>query len=452
MSSIKQSGFPGTQRTVGTARPVDVAIVDGSGDQITSFGGGTQYTEGATDASITGGAVLAEGAGDTLTPLQVDASANLKVVVASALPAGTNAIGKLSANSGVDIGDVDVTSLPALATGDNTVGRVKLSDGTDVADILDLANSNPLTVAIVNGTGDQITSFGGGTQYTEGDTDTTITGTAMLWEDTSDTLRSVSAAKPLPVNVVAGSTSGTEYTEGDTDATITGTALMLEDAGNTLVAATGTVANGLDVDVTRVGGNVTVINAGTFAVQVDGSALTALQLIDDPVFQDDVGFTPGTHKVMMVGFEADESSTDSVDEGDAGAARITLDRKQIVADYAHTAGGASNYTALSTAAVLAAEIKGSAGQVYDIECFNDGANEVFMRLYNQTGAPATTDTANIVWRGMIPGNAAGAGFTVTFPKGRAFATGIGIRVTGAVADNDATALTANEVMVNIGYK
>lgn len=45
---------------------------------------------------------------------------------------------------------------------------------------------------------------GGGTQYTEGATDATITGTAVLWEDTSDTLRPVSAAKPLPVNVISG--------------------------------------------------------------------------------------------------------------------------------------------------------------------------------------------------------------------------------------------------------
>lgn len=36
------------------------------------------------------------------------------VDIASSLPAGTNAIGKLAANSGVDIGDVDVTSLPAI--------------------------------------------------------------------------------------------------------------------------------------------------------------------------------------------------------------------------------------------------------------------------------------------------------------------------------------------------
>ena len=70
-----------------------------------------------------------------------------------------------------------------------------------------------------------------------------------------------------------------------------------------------------------------VTNAGTFAVQVDGSALTALQLIDDTVFSDDAAFTVGTSKVNATGFLADETATDSVDEGDIGAARMTLDRK-----------------------------------------------------------------------------------------------------------------------------
>jgi hypothetical protein len=36
----------------------------------------------------------------------------MQVDIVASLPAGTNAIGKLAANSGVDIGDVDVTSLP----------------------------------------------------------------------------------------------------------------------------------------------------------------------------------------------------------------------------------------------------------------------------------------------------------------------------------------------------
>lgn len=43
------------------------------------------------------------------------------VVISSALPAGTNAIGKLAANSGVDIGDVDVTSAPARSATTDTI-------------------------------------------------------------------------------------------------------------------------------------------------------------------------------------------------------------------------------------------------------------------------------------------------------------------------------------------
>jgi hypothetical protein len=37
--------------------------------------------------------------------------------------------------------------------------------------------------------------------YKEGDTDTTISGRAVMWEDASDTLRAVSVDKPLPINV-----------------------------------------------------------------------------------------------------------------------------------------------------------------------------------------------------------------------------------------------------------
>jgi hypothetical protein len=60
---------------------------------------------------------------------------------------------------------------------------------------------------------------GGGTQYTEADIDASITGTAVLWEDTSDTLRPVSADKPLPVNIVAGAGSGGTASADDADFT-----------------------------------------------------------------------------------------------------------------------------------------------------------------------------------------------------------------------------------------
>lgn len=71
---------------------------------------------------------------------QVTASANEVVIksgtltavtaITNALPAGTNAIGKLAANSGVDIGDVDVTSLPTIPAGTNLIGKVGIDQTT----------------------------------------------------------------------------------------------------------------------------------------------------------------------------------------------------------------------------------------------------------------------------------------------------------------------------------
>jgi hypothetical protein len=75
-------------------------------------------------------------------------------------------------------------------------------------------------------------------------------------------------------------------------------------------------------------GSHAVTNAGTFAVQVDGNALTALQKIDDSVFVDDAAFTPATSSVNVSGFVFDDTTPDSVDEGDAGAARMSANRSQ----------------------------------------------------------------------------------------------------------------------------
>ena len=51
------------------------------------------------------------------------------------LDTGSNAIGKLAANSGVDIGDVDVTSLPSLAAGSASIGTLGANSGVDIGDV-----------------------------------------------------------------------------------------------------------------------------------------------------------------------------------------------------------------------------------------------------------------------------------------------------------------------------
>jgi len=68
----------------------------------------------------------------TLTNLNNCIGSNeLQVDIVASLPTGSNAIGKLSANSGVDIGDVDVTSLPLTFNSGNkdaTCQRVVIAD------------------------------------------------------------------------------------------------------------------------------------------------------------------------------------------------------------------------------------------------------------------------------------------------------------------------------------
>lgn len=121
--------------------------------------------------------------------------------------------------------------------------------------------------------------------------------------------------------------------------------------------------NGLSVNVTNASLTVAshaVTNAGTFAVQVDGSALTALQKIDDPVLVDDAAFTPGTSSVMMAGAQFDNSGTDSVDEGDAGALRMSANRNLFV----NIRDNAGNERGLNIDANGAAAVTNSAGEAH----------------------------------------------------------------------------------------
>ena len=68
------------------------------------------------------------------------------------------------------------------------------------ANVIPLANYNPLAVGMVDGNGDQITSFGGGVQYTYGDVpDGTATGTLSMQVDTA-------SGVAIPLLAVEGAT------------------------------------------------------------------------------------------------------------------------------------------------------------------------------------------------------------------------------------------------------
>jgi hypothetical protein len=73
---------------------------------------------------------------------------------------------------------------------------------------------------------------------------------------------------------------------------------------------------------------------------------------------DDAAFTPASDRVVMIGAFADEAATDSVDEGDAGVVRMTLDRKLHVQASVISGGVASG--AIATGAVASGAVASGA--------------------------------------------------------------------------------------------
>jgi hypothetical protein len=504
----------------------------------------------------------------------------MQVDVVAALPAGTNAIGKLAANSGVDIGDVDVTSVVpgtgatnlgkaidtalgatdtgvlALTVRDDSLATLTEIDGDVSALRVDSTGrlwcnvSNTLTVAshAVTNAGTfavQATCTNAGTFAVQatctnaGTFAVQVDGNALtalqLIDDciyADDGAWTGDSSKHALVGGIYQSSPQT-ITDGRT------APIQLTANGYQIVSVNGTVTVGSHA-VTNAGTfavQATCTNAGTFAVQVDGNALTALQLIDDVVFADDAAFTlgtskgvmmmgfagtqsvdandacalacttagyqyvaaasgaiasgaiasgavasgafasgalaagsiaagaiadmivddaaftPATSRVLMAGFEADESATDSVDEGDGGAARMTLDRKQIVTDQPHTAGGLSIFRTLDLDETEE-DVKTAAGQVYSIYAFNTTNAILWLKFYNATAANVTVGTTTPVLTLGVPGNndTDGAGFVWNVDKGLAFDTAICVAATTGVADNDTGAPGANALIVNLGYK
>lgn len=307
-----------------------------------------------------------------------DGAGALNVIVDS-ITAGNN-----------NIGDVDVASLPALPAGDNDIGNVDLefagsaaSTNNGAADAttqrVTIANNstgilaavtsitNAVTVtdgagalnvivdsgtttvtqgtatnlkAEVIGTGTfsvQCTSGCGGSGGTASDFDDTfpVEGTAVGMSDGMNMVPlTTTDGTSLDVNCVVGCAGGTFNNNADDVATSADNGksaawLYLWD-GAAWDRAPGNSTDGLTVNL-GANNDVVASNGGTFVVQENGSALTALQLIDDTVHIDDTA-THATGTTKGVGIMAAATPTDaSVSANDIGMVAMTTDRKLHVA-------------------------------------------------------------------------------------------------------------------------
>lgn len=108
---------------------------------------------------------------------------------------------------------------------------------------------------------------------------------------------------------------------------------------------------------------------------------------------------------------------------------------------------------VSLASVNANLIKNAAGGVIELVFLtftNVGAGSAYLKIYdsNTTNGPATTETPKLKF--ILPSGGYNQGLVI--PDGIKFTSGFAFRITGALADSDATVIGANEVVLNYGLR
>jgi len=194
-----------------------------------------------------------------------------------------------------------------------------------------------------------------------------------------------------------------------------------------------------------------VTNAGTFVVQIDGAALTALQLIDDAVAAEGEALGKG---VLLQGDDGTDRTNVLVDTDGhvqvdvvaalpAGSATIGN-----VGMAPQTSGGLSFFKSIDLDE-SEEEAKGSAGQVFGWYIHNNASAVRYVKFYNVLAAGVTVGTTVPDLTIPVPANSAA---NVEFTNGIAFSTAITVAATTGVADNDAGAPAANDVQIALFYK
>ena len=419
-----------------------MAIVDSSGNQISSFGGGTQYTH---DAALTVGTTIGTMAmGRASAAVPADVSADNDAVLPWFLRSGAQAVqptfggGLAVAGSGVTGPGVQrmvlATDSPTIgATGSAVVSSAVLT-GVNVGGTLRAVTATntsgstyALDVNIVAGAGSGGTALADGGTFTAGSTSATpvsglyesspstcVTGKACAVGITSTRAQksdittyagaALGATNPLPIRA----SDGTNYIA---DAAV-GAAVTSNPVPSGCINQTSptTIANNqaglMECDTSA---RLIIVGAGTA-----GSAAGGVMTVQ--------GSSSGTPIPTTLSLQ--------------------------------TSGGWTNYFVQPTASDNHVVIKNGATTVGFIHVFNNSATVNYGRLYNAgTGFNGCNSATNLVYQFEIPASTSVGGIAVPMPpQGMGgFSSGLSICVTSGYATNDVTNATATAMAVNIGY-
>lgn len=458
-----------------------VTLVDNAGSFV-SVGGGTQYDEDSAHVSgdkvTMAGVVRADTAaalsatdGDR-TCLITDASGRLHVNVGNTVTVGSHAV----TNAGTFATQVDGAALTALQLIDDAIvtdggaagkyiALAAYDDGdTGLMQRLHMDNTNGGLYVSIAGQSAQLTTHGyaaadaslgagqpvatGGYASATAPADVSSAGDAVWSWHLLNGAQAINQTFAGVLATTGNGASGTgvqRVTIANDSTGIVGLAAGTNAIGK-LTSNTGVTIGAVEIAAAQTLATVTTVGTVTTC-----STLTNITNWGNIV--DDAAFTPGTTRVLMAGFEADEASIDSVDEGDGGAARMTLDRKIITTPQPHTQGGLSIFRSLDLDETEE-DVKTSAGQIYGGFITNTSTGTRWIKFYNATAANVTVGSTTPVITWGIQGGATDdvAAILNTGGMGIAFDTAISVAATTGFGDSDTGAPGANDVIINLFYK
>jgi len=344
-----------------------------------------------------------------------------------ALPAGTNEIGKLAANSGVDIGDVDVTSI-IPGTGATNLGKAED----------DVHNSGDTGVLLLGVRADSSVEF------TDADGDYSpiaITNKGYVY-----TSAAIASSVPLDIVSVIPGTGATSL--GKTEDAIHASGdvgVMALAVRNNAHSTTLTSANG-DYSPIAVSGTGEVYTQTEITSVIPGTGATNLAKAED------AAHSSGDTGVAIWGVRNDAKATTFGANGDytpiaTNSAGSVFTETTLIPV---ASGGLLTHRLISAASTNATSVKASAGQVYGGYISNINTAARYLKLYNKASAPTVgTDTPFMTL--LIPGNSAGGGGIFSFPHAIPMGTGIAFAITTGATDADTGAVVSAEVIINLFY-
>ncbi len=411
-ASLAGESIPAT----GATTAVSVQVVDGSGNQISSFGGGTQYADGAARGTATGTIAMGDD-GTNIQSVHVDSSGDLQIdVLSSALPTGAATAANQQTDALTDTQlratavDVSVSTMPTTNVAQSGSWSVDLGNINGIA--------TETTVAAI-------------------DTKTPALGQALAAASVPVVLPAAQITAITPPAAITGfATAANQLPDGhnvtvdNASLAVTGTFWQATQPVSGTVTANATLA----AETTKVIGTVNIASAQTLATVTTVGAVTAITN----------ALPAGTNAIGKL------AANSGVDIGDVDVTSISAGTNLIgdVDIAPRTTGGWSvanftsgdTYTALTNSAQV---IKASAGKFGGYYIYNPNATAAYVMVYDIAAASVTVGTSTPKLVFCIP---AGGGANLEIMAGIPFGTALSCAAATTGAGNTAPT-TALEAMI-----